>query len=71
MDKKDRDYPQKSGIFTKYSDLRGMAENMPVIRKLLGLSEYGRIPTDTAIGRAVQRFVENDRSSTVCESRTD
>lgn len=71
MDKQDKDYPPKSGILPQYAHLKGMAENMPVIRKLLGLSEYGRIPTDTAIGRAVQRFVENDRSSTVCESGTD
>lgn len=57
---KDKDYPPKSGILPQYAHLKGMAENMPVIRKLLGLSEYGRIPTDTAIGRAVQRFIEND-----------
>lgn len=71
MEKKDKDYPPKSGILPQYAHLKGMAQNMPVIRKLLGLSEYGRIPTDTAIGRAVQRFIENDRSSTVCESGTD
>jgi hypothetical protein len=61
MDKENKDYPPKSGILLQYAHLKGMAENMPVIRKLLGLSEYGRIPTDTAIGRAVQRFVENDK----------
>jgi hypothetical protein len=71
MDKKDKDYPPKSRIFPQYAHLLGMAQNMPVIRKLLGLSEYGRIPTDTAIGQAVQRFVENDRASSVCESTTD
>lgn len=71
MVNKDKDYPPKSGILPQYAHLRGMAENMKVIRKLLGLSEYGRIPTDTAIGRAVQRFVDNDRSSTVRESGTD
>lgn len=71
MDKQDKDYPPKSGILPQYAHLKGMAENMPVIRKLLGLSEYGRIPTDTAIGRAVQRFVENDRSSTVREGGTN
>jgi len=71
MDKKDKDYPQKSGIFPQYAHLKGMAENMPVIRKLLGLREYGRIPTDTAIGRAVQRFVENDRASAMRESGAD
>ena len=47
------------GILKQYAHLKGMAENMPVIRKLLGLSEYGTIPTNTPIGRAVQRFVEN------------
>ncbi len=57
---KDKDYPPKSGTLPQYAHLRGMAENMPVIRKLLGLSEYGQIPTHTAIGRAVQRFIEND-----------
>ena len=62
----DKDYPPKSGILPQYAHLKGMAENMPVIRKLLGLSEYGRIPTDTAIGRAVQRFVENDSKDAMC-----
>lgn len=62
------DYPLQSGILPQYAHLKGMAENMPVIRKLLGLSEYGRIPTDNAIGRAVQRFIENDRKNVVCES---
>jgi hypothetical protein len=65
---KDKDYPPKSGILPQYAHLRGMAENMPVIRKILGLSEYGAIPTDTAIGRAVQRFVENDRKNALCKS---
>lgn len=65
---KDKDYPPKSGILPQYAHLKGMAENMPVIRKLLGLSEYGTIPTNTAIGRAVQRFVENSGKDAVRES---
>jgi hypothetical protein len=69
MDKKDKDYPPASGILPQYAHLKGMSENMRVIRKLLGLSEYGRIPTDTAIGRALQRFVENDSQNAVRESR--
>ncbi len=56
----DKDYPPKSGILRQYAHLKGMSENLPVIRKLLGLSEYGNISTNTAIGRAVQRFIEND-----------
>ena len=59
----EKDYPLTQvtlGILPQYAHLRGMEENMPVIRKLLGLSEYGRIPTHTAIGRAVQRCIEND-----------
>lgn len=71
MDKQDKDYPPKSGILPQYAHLKGMAENMPVIRKLLGLPEYGNIPTNTAIGRAVQRFVENDRNSALRESGTN
>ncbi len=71
MDKGDKDYPPKSGILPQYAHLRGMAQNMPVIRKLLGLSEYGSVPTNTAIGRAVQRFIENDRKNAVCESGAD
>lgn len=55
----EEDYPPKSGLLPQYAHPKGMAECMPVIRKILGLSEYGNIPTDTAIGRAVQRFVEN------------
>lgn len=66
----DTDYPPKSGLLPQYAHLKGMAENMPVIRKLLGLSEYGRLP-DTSIGRALQRFVENDRPDAVCEGRAD
>lgn len=65
---KDTDYPPKSGILPQYAHLKGMAENMPVIRKLLGLSEYGAIPTNTALGRAVQRFIENDSQNDVRES---
>lgn len=65
MKQEDKDYPPKSGILPQYAHLKGMAENMPGIRKLLGLSEYGRIPTDTAIGRAVQIFIENDRENVV------
>ncbi len=67
----EKDYPLKSGILPQYDNLRGMSENMPVIRKLLGLSEYGRISTDTAIGKAVQRFVDNDSQNALCESGDD
>lgn len=62
----DKDYPPKSGILPEYAQLKGMTENMPVIRKLLGISEYGRIPTDTAIGRALQRLVDNSSKNDVC-----
>ena len=67
----DKDYPPATGILPQYAHLKGMAENMPVIRKLLGLSEYGIIPTNTAIGRAVQRFIEHDSKDVVRESRID
>lgn len=59
MDIKD-DYPPKSGILPQYAHLKGISENMPVIRKLMGLSAYGKIPTDNPIGRALQRIIEND-----------
>lgn len=71
MNKMDKDYLLHSGILPQYAHLKGMAENMPVIRKLLGLSEYGRIPTETAIGRAVQRFIENSGQDVMCESVPD
>ena len=61
----DKDYPGKDGVLPQYAKLRGMAENMPVIRKILGLPEYGRIPTNTAIGRALQSFIDNDRQDVV------
>ncbi len=67
----DTDYPPRSGILPQYERLKGMAENMPVIRKLLGLSEYGRISTDTAIGKALQRFVKRDSEDALCERRDD
>lgn len=68
---KDKDYPPKSGILPQYAHLKGMQENMPVIRQLLGMPKYGNIPTDTALGRALQRFVENDSKDVVCESGND
>ena len=68
MGNKNKDYSAYEGILPQYAHLNGMSENMPVIRKLLGLSEYGRIPTDTAIGRAVQRFVENSGQDAMRES---
>lgn len=61
----DKDYPGKDGILPQYAHLRGMAENMPVIRKILGLPEYGRIPTNTAIGRALQTIVNNSGKDAV------
>ena len=64
---KDKDYPPNDGILPQYAHLKGMAQNMPVIRKLLGLPEYGRLP-DTTIGRALQKLVDNDRKDVVCES---
>jgi hypothetical protein len=64
----DKDYPPRDGILPQYASLKGMAENMPVIRKLLGLPEYGRIPTNTAIGRALQRLVDANRKNVVRES---
>ncbi len=67
MDKEDKDYPPKSGILPQYAHLKGMAENMKVIRKLLGLPEYGRLP-DTSIGRALQKLVDNDRPNALRES---
>ncbi len=54
----DMDHPPKSGILPQYAHLRGLAENMPVIRQLIGLSEYGQFPTNTPIGRALQRLVK-------------
>ena len=67
----DDDYPPKHGILPQYAHLKGMHENMPVIRKLLGLSEYGRISTDTALGRTLQRFIENDCQDAVYQSGTN
>ncbi len=60
-----------SGILPQYANLKGMAENMPVIRKILGIPEYGRIPRNTAIGRAVQRFIDNNRQNAISESSID
>ncbi len=65
---KDKDYPPKSGILPQYAHLRGLAENMPVIRKLLGLPEHGRIPGNTSIGRALQRLVKNDSKDVLHKS---
>lgn len=56
----DKEDPNRPGILPQYAHLRGLSENMPVIRKLLGLPEHGQIPTDTAIGRALQKFIAND-----------
>lgn len=61
----DKDYPPKSGILPQYAHLKGIEECMPIIRKLLGLSEYGQLP-DNALGRTLQRFIDNDRKNAVC-----
>ena len=66
MDKKDKDYPPKSGILPQYAYLKGMADCMPIIRKLLGMPAHGPIPSNTAIGRAVQRIVDNSSKNDVC-----
>jgi len=71
MKQGDKDYPPQSGILPQYAHLKVISENMPVIRTLLGLSKYGKIPTNTAIGRAVQRFIDNDSSNAMRESGTD
>lgn len=63
----DKDYPPKSGILPQYRHVRSFEEAMPIIRKLLGLPEHGRIPTNTAIGRAVQRIVDNHSKSSLCK----
>ena len=57
------------GILKQYAHLKGMALAMPVIRKLLGLSEYGKLP-DTGIGRALQRIIEHNSQDDVREGRT-
>lgn len=62
----EKDFPPKSGILPEYENLHGMAENMPVIRRLLGMPAYGAISSNTALGRAVQRFVENSGKDVLC-----
>lgn len=64
-------YPPTPGILPQYENLKGMAGNMPVIRRLLGLSEYGRISNDTAIGKALQRFIKRDSEDAVRERGDD
>jgi hypothetical protein len=65
------DHSPKSGILPQYAHLKGIQENLPVIRQLLGLSKYGQFGDKGAIGRAVQRFIENDSQNVVCESGID
>ena len=64
----DKDYPKKSGILTQYAHLTSYELAMPVIRKLLGLSEYGRMP-DNPLGRILQRFVDNAGKDASSEGR--
>lgn len=65
----DTDYPPKPGILPQYRHVRSFEEAMPIIRKLLGLPAHGRIPTNTAIGKAVQRIVDNHSKRALCESK--
>lgn len=65
---RDDDYPPRSGILPQYAHLKGIEENLPVIRKLLGMPPNGRLSTDTAIGRAVQRCIDNHSKNDVRES---
>ena len=67
----DKDYPDTPGILPQYAHLKGIQENLPVIRQLLGLSKYGKFGDKGIIGRAVQRFIENDCEDVVCESGTN
>lgn len=70
MDVKDDDYPPKSGILPQYAHLRGLEQNMPVIRQILGISPDGNMPNNF-IGRTMQRFIETNRKKAVCESGFD
>ncbi len=67
MDVKDDDYPPKSGILPQYAHLRGLEQNMPVIRKILGISPNGNMPNNF-IGRTMQRFIEINSQKTLRES---
>lgn len=69
MDKNDKDYPPRSGILSQYAHLRGIEENLPVIRKLLGMPEHGQFDETNFIGRAVQRFVKASSKDVLCESK--
>lgn len=63
-------YLPKSGILPQYAHLRGIEENMPVIRKILGISAHGQMP-DNFIGRAMQRFIEENSKKALRESTTN
>lgn len=62
--KMNKDHHTDTGLLPQYAHLKGIIENMPVIRRLLGLSEYGRLP-NTSIGRALQKLVDNDSKDVV------
>ena len=66
----EKDYPPRSGILPQYANLTSMHKAMPVIRKLLGLPEHGRLP-QTPIGRVLQRAIERNSENIRSKSEFD
>lgn len=63
---KDKDDYVKPEPMPQYAHLKSYELAMPVIRKLLGVSEHGRMP-DNFIGRTMQIFIDANREKTLRE----
>lgn len=62
--------PNRPGILPEYAHLRSFEEGMPVIRKILGVSEHGGMP-DNFIGKAMQTFINANREEALRKSRVN
>jgi len=58
---------KRDAIANNFKDCCSYETAMPVIRSMLGIPEHGRIPTNTAIGRTLQRIVEANSKDDVRE----
>jgi hypothetical protein len=60
----------KTGILPQYAYLKSLEQAMPVIRKILGIPEHGKMP-ENFIGRTMQKFIDTNSKETLRESGDD
>lgn len=66
---KDKDDYVRPPPMPQYANLTSYELAMPVIRKLIGVSEHGPMP-DNFIGRTMQTFIDSNSKETLREGIT-